>query len=43
MATPLKNKVKDYDNTLAGRLVREVENKDSVGFIDGRWLSPKYD
>ncbi len=43
MATPLKNKVKDYDNTLAGRLVREVEYKDSVGFIDGRWLSPKYD
>lgn len=43
MPIPLKNKVKNYDNTLAGLLINHVENPDSIGFINNVWYSPKYD
>ncbi|MBR1379049.1 MAG: hypothetical protein IJ557_08010 [Bacteroidaceae bacterium] len=39
----MKEKVKNYDNLLTGRLINYVENPDSIGYIDGRWYSPKYD
>lgn len=43
MPIPLKEKVKNYDNSLTGKLINFVENPDSLGYADGRWYSPKYD
>ena len=43
MPIPLSKKVPNYDKTLSGRLINYVENKDSVGYQDGLWYSPKYD
>lgn len=43
MPIPLKEKVKNYDNLLTGKLINFVENPDSLGYADGRWYSPKYD
>lgn len=31
---------KDWDNTLAGKLVNHVENPDSVGYQNGKWYAP---
>ena len=33
MPIPLKEKVKNYDNSLAGRLINFVENPDSIGYL----------
>lgn len=43
MPIPLKNKVKNYDTTLVGHLINYVENPDSLGYVNGKWYSPKYD
>lgn len=33
-------KSKNYDDTLTGQLINYVENRDSVGYKDGRWYQP---
>ena len=38
--------IKNYDNTLYGQYIRDIENSDSIGFFNGKWYtpsSPKFD
>lgn len=32
--------IKNYDNTLVGKYIREIENPDSIGYRNGRWYKP---
>lgn len=37
---------KNYDDTLYGQYIRDIENPDSIGFLNGKWyapISPKFD
>lgn len=31
---------KNYDDTLYGQYIRDIENPDSIGFLDGKWYAP---
>ena len=32
--------IKNYDNTLYGQYIRDIENSDSIGFFNGKWYAP---
>ena len=32
--------IKNYDITLYGQYIRDIENSDSIGFFNGKWYAP---